>query len=226
MKKILNLVARLIVGFICCAMGTVMAINSNLGLSPWDVFHQGVSNISGLTIGQVSILAGIVIVIVSCLLGFKVGFATIANMIAIGAFIDFIIYLDFIPECNNIFTGIIMILGSMFVSAIGSYLYIGCGHGCGPRDGLMVVLMQITKKPVKVIRGIIEVGALVIGWILGGFAGLGTVITAFGIGYIVQFTYKILNFNVSAIEHKNLSQGYNFFKECIFENNKKELNLE
>lgn len=226
MKKLLSIAIRLIIGFFCCAAGTVMAINSNLGLSPWDVFHQGVSNISGITIGQVSILAGIIIVIISCLLGFKLGFATIANMIGIGTFMDFIIYLDFIPECNNIFTGIIMMLGSMFVAALGSYLYIGCGLGCGPRDGLMVVLMQITKKPVKLIRGIIEVGALVIGWILGGFVGIGTIITAFGIGYIVQFTYKLLNFNVSGIEHKNLEEGYKYFKECLFEGNKEKLNLE
>ncbi len=202
MKNLLKIVLRLIVGFFLCAMGTVMAIKSNLGLSPWDVFHQGISNISVLTIGQVSIVAGVAIVIISCILGVKVGYATIANMVGIGLFIDFIMYLDFIPKCSNIFTGIMMMIGSMFVIAFGSYLYIGCGLGCGPRDGLMVVLMQITKKPVKLIRGIIEVSALIIGAMLGGFVGVGTIITAFGIGYIIQFTYKILNFDVSCVEHK------------------------
>lgn len=215
MKNLLKIVLRLVVGFFLCAMGTVMAIKSNLGLSPWDVFHQGISNISVLTIGQVSIVAGVVIVIISCILGVKVGYATIANMVGIGLFIDFIMYLDFIPKCNNMFTGIIMIIGSMFVMSFGSYLYIGCGLGCGPRDGLMVVLMQITKKPVKLIRGIIEVSALIIGAMLGGFVGVGTIITAFGIGYIIQFTYKILNFNVSCVEHKNLEEGYKFIRECL-----------
>lgn len=215
MKNLLKIVLRLIVGFFLCAMGTVMAIKSNLGLSPWDVFHQGISNISVLTIGQVSIVAGVAIVIISCILGVKVGYATIANMVGIGLFIDFIMYLDFIPKCSNIFTGIMMMIGSMFVIAFGSYLYIGCGLGCGPRDGLMVVLMKITKKPVKLIRGIIEVSALIIGAMLGGFVGVGTIITAFGIGYIIQFTYKILNFDVSCVEHKNLEEGYKFIRESL-----------
>lgn len=119
-----------------------------------------------------------------------------------------------------------MIIGSMFVAALGSYLYIGCALGCGPRDGFMVVLMQITKKHVKLIRGIIEIGPLVIGWMLGGFVGIGTVATAFGIGYIVQFTYKLLNFDVSSIEHKNLEEGYKFVKECLVENDNKAINIE
>ena len=215
MRKLFILITRLISGFFLCAMGTVMAIKSNLGLSPWDVFHQGVSNISGLTMGQVSIFAGIIIVSISCFLGCKIGFGTITNMIIIGLFMDFIAYLNFIPNCNNLLSGIIMIIVSLFISSIGGYLYIGCGMGCGPRDGLMVTLMQITNKPIKLIRSLIEITALVVGWILGGLVGIGTIITAFGIGYCLQLTFKLFKFDVNSVNQKNFKDGFLFIKECL-----------
>lgn len=215
MKKILNLIIRITLGFLLCACGTVMALNSNLGLSPWDVFHQGLTNVTGLTMGQASIIVGVVIVIATSLLGLKVGLGTIANMIVIGCFIDLIIYIKIIPVCNNLFTGIIMLIGSLFASAIGSYLYIGCEMGCGPRDGLMMALVKLTGKSISIIRFCIEIGALIIGWILGGFVGVGTLVTAFGIGYCVQVIYKVFKSDVKLLNHRNIKEGLKFMNECI-----------
>jgi Predicted membrane protein len=202
-------------GFLLCACGTVMALNSNLGLSPWDVFHQGLTNVTGLTMGQASIIVGVVIVIATSLLGLKVGLGTIANMIVIGCFIDIIIYFKIIPVCNNIFTGIIMLIGSLFASAIGSYLYIGCEMGCGPRDGLMMALVKLTGKSISIIRFCIEMGALIIGYVLGGFIGVGTLVTAFGIGYCVQIIYKVFKSDVKLLKHRNIKEGIKFMNECI-----------
>ena len=215
MIKILGITLKMTLGFLLCACGTVLALNSNLGLSPWDVFHQGLTNVVNLTIGQASIIVGVVIVIITSILGLKVGLGTIANMIVIGCFIDLIMYTKIIPVCNNLFTGIVMMIASLFASAIGSYLYIGCEMGCGPRDGLMVALMKITGKPVSIIRFFIEMGALIIGWILGGFVGIGTLITVFGIGYCVQIVYKAFKFDVNSLRHRNLKQGIIFMNECI-----------
>ncbi|WP_160672365.1 hypothetical protein [Clostridium sp. C8-1-8] len=215
MKKILGIVIRMLLGFLLCACGTVMALNSRLGLSPWDVFHQGLTKVTGITLGQASIIVGIVIVIITSVLGLKVGIGTIANMIVIGCFIDLIIYTKLIPVCNSIGTGMLMMIGSLFVSAIGSYFYIGCEMGCGPRDGLMIALVKLTSKPISLIRFGIEMGALIIGWILGGFVGVGTFITAFGIGYCVQIVYKLLKFDVKALSHRNIKQGFIFINNCI-----------
>ncbi|MBD7911885.1 YczE/YyaS/YitT family protein [Clostridium cibarium] len=215
MKKIFGLIIRITLGFLLCAFGTVMALNSNLGLSPWDVFHQGLTKVTSLTMGQASIIVGILIVLITRILGLKVGLGTIANMIVIGCFIDFIIYIKIIPVCNNLFTGIIMMIGSLFASAIGSYLYIGCEMGCGPRDGLMIALVKLTGKSVSIIRFFIEMGALIIGWLLGGFVGIGTLFTAFGIGYCVQFIYKIFKFDIKLLNHRNIKEGIQFFNECI-----------
>lgn len=215
MYKILEIIMKMTLGFILCACGTVMAINSNLGLSPWDVFHQGLTNVTNLTMGQASIVISIVIVIITSILGLKVGLGTIANMLVIGYFIDFIMYKNLIPVCKNIYSGIFMMIMSMMFIAIGSYLYVACGMGCGPRDGLMILLAKITGKPVGIIRAFIEIAALTIGWFLGGFIGIGTVINAFGIGYFVQIVFKIFRFDVKSLNHKNMKQGLIFMKECI-----------
>lgn len=205
MKKIFNLIIRMTFAFLLCAVAVVMTINSNLGVSPWDVLHQGLTNITPLTMGQASIIVGIIIVIITSFLGINVGIGTIANMLLIGYFIDLVIKLNFIPVCNSLFTGIVMMVVGMFLMAMASYLYISCELGCGPRDGLMVALVKLTGKPVWIIRGCIELAALLVGWILGGFVGIGTLITAFGIGYCVQIVFKIFKFDVSVIRHKDIS---------------------
>lgn len=215
MYKILEIIMKMTLGFALCACGTVMAINSNLGLSPWDVFHQGLTNLTSLTMGQASIIVGVAIVIITSILGLKVGLGTIANILVIGYFIDFIMYRNLIPVSSNIYSGIFMMIVGMFLIAMGSYLYVACGMGCGPRDGLMIVLAKITGKPVGIIRASIEIAALTVGWFLGGFVGIGTLINAFGIGYFVQIVFKIFRFDVKSLKHKNMKQGFIFMKECI-----------
>lgn len=196
MKKIMSIIFRLLLGFICCAFGTVMAIQSNLGLSPWDVFHQGLSNITGLTIGQASIIVGLIVVTTTLLLKLEIGLGTIANMIIIGFFIDLIIYIDIIPLSSTLFSGVLMLIGSLVMMAIGSYFYISCKMGCGPRDGLMVVLVRVTGKSVGVIRFFIELSVLIVGWLLGGKVGIGTLITVMTVGSCVQLVFKIFKFDV------------------------------
>ncbi|WP_207707436.1 YczE/YyaS/YitT family protein [Clostridium tarantellae] len=198
---------RLLLGFILCATSTVLMLNSNLGLSPWDVFHQGVSGLTGITIGQASIMVGFVCVGIGIILGEKVGFGTILNMILVGQFMDIIMNMNIIPVSNNILISIIMMLIGMFIMGLGCVLYIGCGIGCGPRDGLMVGLSKKFNKSIKFIRSFIEISVLILGYFLGGKVGLGTVITAIALGYCIQLTFKICRFDVTKVKHKSLSDG-------------------
>lgn len=135
MKNKLLKFFRLIAGFIFCASSTIFMLNSNLGLSPWDVFHQGISRLTGITIGQASIIIGILFVIIGMCFGQRLGIGTILNMILVGQFIDLIMYLNIIPEATNMITGILMMIIGMLLMGYGCYLYISCGLGCGPRDG-------------------------------------------------------------------------------------------
>ncbi|SCJ06248.1 Uncharacterized BCR%2C YitT family COG1284 [uncultured Clostridium sp.] len=207
MKNKLYKILRLIVGFILCASSTIFMLNSNLGLSPWDVFHQGLSRITGITIGQANIIIGVLFVIIGICFGQKLGVGTILNMLLIGQFIDLIMYLDIIPIASNMITGIIMMIIGMLLMGYGCYLYISCGLGCGPRDGVMLVLNKLLKKPIKYIRAGMEILVLILGAILGGTVGLGTVISAMFLGYSIQLVFKLRSFDVTKVEHKSIIKG-------------------
>lgn len=198
---------RLIVGFIFCASSTIFMLNSNLGLSPWDVFHQGLSRITGITIGQANIIIGVLFVIVGMCFGQKLGIGTILNMLLIGQFIDLIMYLNIIPVASNMITGIIMMIIGMLLMGYGCYLYISCGLGCGPRDGVMLVLNKLLKKPIKYIRAGMEILVLILGIILGGTVGLGTIISAVFLGYSIQLVFRLRNFDASKVKHKSIIKG-------------------
>ena len=136
-------------------------------------------------------------------------------MILIGSFIDLINYIGIIPESGDLFSGILMLICSLFMNAIGTYLYIGSEMGCGPRDGLMIALVKISGKSVGLIRFYIELGALSIGWILGGTVGIGTLITVIGLGYCLQIVFKIFKFDVNTLKHKSIKESFVFLNQCI-----------
>ena len=215
MKILFETFFKLIIGFIIASIGVVMTINSNLGLSPWDVLHQGLSKITPLSIGGACIVVGLTVVLFSMFLGVNLVIGTILNTILMGVFIYWISYLNIIPLCSNFFTGTIMMILGMFLLGIGTYLYMSCGLGCGPRDGLMVALTKITKKPVKMIRAVIELSAMTAGYFLGGFVGIGTIITALGVGYCIQIIFTIFNFNANSIHHKSIKETFLWIKNCI-----------
>ncbi|AFS77837.1 hypothetical protein DUF161 [Gottschalkia acidurici 9a] len=200
-KTFLNFI-KLFIGLFLCALGIVMTINANLGLAPWDVFHKGISNILGTTIGQSNIIIGVFIVILDSLLGEKIGWGTLCNMFFVGIFMDFITSTSLISVMDTFTQGVIMILVGMFISGVASYLYISSGMGAGPRDGLMVALVKKTNKSVRFVRNSIEISVLTVGYVLGGFAGIGTLIISLGMGYFVQLAFKIFKFDVKKVKHR------------------------
>lgn len=206
---------RLFVGLFLYAVGIVMTINANLGLGPWDVFHQGLSMTIGITMGQASIAMGIIIVIINYFVGEKLGWGTLCNMLFIGIFMDMLMIYNLIPIYQNTILQVIMMLGGMFVIGLASYFYIGAGLGSGPRDGLMVLLTKKTGKSVRFIRNCIEITVFVAGYFLGGFVGVGTIIIALGIGYFVQFVFKLFRFDVKAVKHRYVEDDISYIKELL-----------
>lgn len=218
MIKLILTFLRLFFGFFIAAFGIVLTINSNLGLSPWDVLHQGISKITPLTIGEASMLTGVLVVITSIFLGVNLGIATILNTFLLGSFMDLIIYSGIIPYSHNLLSGIMMMLGGIILLALGTYFYMSCSLGCAPRDGLMVALTRITKKPVNLIRGSIELTVLILGYLLGGYVGIGTFITAVSVGMCIQIVFKIFKFDVHSVHHKSLKEGFLWIKDCLHTN--------
>lgn len=224
MKKAMYLLVRLFAGFILYGLAIVVMVNAEVGLSPWDVFHQGVSMKTGITMGQASIIVGLIIVILDAILGEGVGWGTVLNMIFIGVFLDIIKAMNIVPVADNLFMGLIMMVIGIILSAVATVLYLGAGLGSGPRDGLMLALNKKLSKPVGIIRTFIELSALVSGWFLGGKVGIGTVMSAFGLGYAIQFGFKICKINSKEIKHRIISDDIKYIKELI--QNKKNLQIE
>ena len=204
MKVFLIRFVNMAMGLILYAFGIVFIINANIGYAPWEVFHVGLTNTIGLSIGVTSIIVGIIIVIIVTALGEELGFGTICSMILTGIFLDIIFYMNFIPKMDELIFGIIMLIAGLFVIAIGSYFYIKSAFGVGPRDNLMVVLAKRIKLPVGLCRSLIELLVTAIGWILGGMVGIGTVISVIAIGFCIQIVFKIFKFDVTAIKHETL----------------------
>ena len=204
MKHFIIRIFNMIIGIIFYALGIVVTIKANIGYAPWDVFHVGLANTLGFSIGFSTILTGIVIVLITVLLGEKIGFGTISNMILLGIFLDIILYINIIPIPKNLIINILMLVAGLFIISIGSYFYIGSAFGAGPRDSLMVVLTRKTKISVGICRSAIELLVTIIGWFLGGMVGIGTVISVVAIGFCIQITFKILRFDITSIKHESL----------------------
>lgn len=190
-------------GLFLFAVGVVMNLYSNLGMSPWGVLQVGIANHVPLTLGQVSQLVGLVVLVIGWALGFAPGFATLMNMYFIGLFIDLIMEWGLVPRLDSPLGEYLLLLGSVVALGIGSLLYMGPKLGAGPRDGLMLGFVHKLDKPVSQVRGGIEVTVLVLGYLLGGPVGVGTVITALTVGVSVQFFLRLGGYDRNT-KHMNL----------------------
>ncbi|WP_313339733.1 hypothetical protein [Sedimentibacter sp.] len=210
MKNYLKRTVRLLFGLFLYSLGLILSVHANIGLAPWDAFGMGVSYITGISYGNVSILTGIVIlIIVAGFLKEKIGLGTILNTILIGVFFDLIQSIHLIPVMTNFFLGILMLLSGQVIVSLATYFYISSGMGSGPRDTLMVAMSKLFPKvPIGAIRGSIEGTVLIIGFLLGAKVGIGTVIAVFGISFILQATFKLLKFDIKAVVHENIFETF------------------
>lgn len=206
MKQFYFRLIRLILGLILYALGIVLTLRADIGYAPWEVFHAGLSETTGISFGTVTIIVGVLIAIVTVALGEKIGLGSILNMFLIGIFLDILLEFNIVPEAGTIVSGIVMIIAGLFIIAIASYFYIKSAFGTGPRDSLMVVLARKTKLPIGLCRGTIELLAVLIGWSLGGMVGIGTIISAFAVGFCVQITFKLFRFDATEVKHETLDQ--------------------
>jgi len=204
----LSRITKLIWGLFLYALGSVIIINAHIGYAPWDVFHVGAAKTMGVSVGTVAIVTGIFIGFLIFFLGEKIGLGTILNMVLIGGFIDIIFSINIIPLARSVPWSILMLMVALIMLALGTYFYISAGLGAGPRDSLMVALTRKTGLPIGVCRGMIEVTVVTIGWKLGGMVGIGTIITAFTIGFWIQIIFKVFQFDATKIEHETFSQTY------------------
>ena len=181
---------RLVVGLYLFGLGIAFQVQAALGLAPWDVFGQGLANITGLSFGLATVLASAIILLLWIPLKQKPGIGTVFNALLIGPFID--LSLIFVPSAAT--WGLAGQIGwyvlGMAIIALGTGIYIGARLGPGPRDGLMTGSVARFKKPVWMVRTALEGAATLIGLALGGPVGLGTLLFVVGIGPMVQISMR------------------------------------
>ena len=211
MKQLFFRLSNMTIGFLLTALGIIITLKANIGYAPWEVFHVGLSNTTGLSFGMTTIAVGIILAIIVTLLGEKLGFGTIASMVMTGVFADIILIMDIIPVAKNLAMGIVMLISGLFTISLGTYFYIKTAWGVGPRDNLMVVLARKTKIPVGICRCIVEFIVTFIGWLLGGMVGIGTIISVIAIGFCIQITFGLFKFKVTEVRHESLSDTLHAF---------------
>ena len=181
-------IGRCLFGLFLFGIGITLLIEAELGAAPWDVFHTGVTELTGMSTGLVIIVTGVLLMLLWIPLHERPGLGTILNAIVIGLVVD--LTAPLIPETDLLVIRIPMMLGGVVLIAVGSGFYIGAGLGPGPRDGLMTGLAKHTALgrsiSIRAARTFVELVVLTIGIALGGAIGIGTAVFAFGIGPLVQ----------------------------------------
>lgn len=191
-------------GLLLFGLGIVMTIKSNLGTAPWDALHLGLTHYVPFTLGQVSQLTGILVILLSFFLGMKPGWGTIANMYFIGLFIDFFMGTNWIPGPTEFLFQLALLLAGVWIIGWASFFYLSAALGAGPRDSFMVGSMNKTAWPVWKVRTIIESSVAILGYYLGGPIGIGTIIIALTLGPSIQWAFTIMGKRAQDIEHESL----------------------
>lgn len=211
MRSFFFRLAKMIFGFFLFALGIIITIQAKIGYAPWDVFHVGVSRVTGLSLGTVSILTGLVIILITALMKETLGIGSILNMLMIGMFIDLISGIGKIKPAGNFLTGLLMMMLGLLIVGIASYFYISAGFGAGPRDGLMVALSRKSGKSIGLCRGLLEFAATAAGYFLGGMAGIGTILYVVLIGIVVEIVFRLFRFDPKAVRHETMKESLAHF---------------
>ncbi|MGO9974660.1 MAG: YczE/YyaS/YitT family protein [Solirubrobacteraceae bacterium] len=181
---------QLLVGLVLFGVTAAMLVLANLGLDPWNVLHQGLSRTLGLGIGTWAIIVSFIALIGWLPLPHRPGIGTLANAILIGLVIDVVLARFHAP--HGLLERAVLLAGGVLGMGLATGLYIGAGLGAGPRDGLSVGIVARGGYSMRVVRTSVEASVLLIGWLLGGTVGIGTVLFAVTIGPITHVTIPAL----------------------------------
>jgi uncharacterized membrane protein YczE len=175
---------QLFAGLILYGISLALLIRAGLGLAPWDVLHQGLARITGTSVGQMVIAVSFVVLLAWIPLRQRPGFGTIANALLVGVAVDLTMLV--IDDVKALPWRLLLLIAGVALNGLATALYIGASLGPGPRDGLMTGVVARTGRSVRLVRTVIELAVLVLGWLLGGTVGVGTVLYAVSIGPIAH----------------------------------------
>jgi uncharacterized membrane protein YczE len=196
---------QIVAGLLVFSLGVHLTIYANIGLAPWDCLGMGIAKHTPLNYGLSMTCMAVIILLIDLALREKIGYGTIIDALLTGNFVQMYNDLNPFPENQNLWMGIVlMVIGFVFM-ALGMWIYMKAAQCCGPRDALLVGLgKRMPKLPIGLVEILLWAVVLLLGWLLGGPVGIGTLISTFGAGAVMQLVYNAVRFEPREVKHRGV----------------------
>lgn len=194
-------------GLLVFSFGVHLTIFANIGLAPWDCLGMGISYHTPLNYGLAMTLMAAAILLIDLGLRERIGFGTVIDALLTGNFVQLFNDLNPLPKNQNLWAGVVLMLTGFVFMALGMWIYMKAAQGCGPRDSLLVGLgKRMPRVPIGVVEILLWAVVLLIGWLLGGPVGIGTLISTVGAGAVMQGVYHLLRFEPRNVRHRDIAE--------------------
>jgi uncharacterized membrane protein YczE len=203
--KVVRQWLQIAAGLLVFALGVHLTIFANIGLAPWDCLGMGIAKHTPLNYGVAMTLMAVIILGIDLLLKERIGFGTVIDALLTGNFVQLYNDLNPLPLNTNLWLGILIMLAGFAFMALGMMIYMKGEQCCGPRDSLLVGLgKRLPRWPIGLVEILLWAVVLLAGWLLGGPVGIGTLISTFGAGLVMQLVYSALHFEPRSIRHRDI----------------------
>ncbi len=196
---------QIVAGLLVFSLGVHLTIYANIGLAPWDCLGMGIAKHTPLNYGLSMTCMAVIILLIDLALRERIGYGTIIDALLTGNFVQMYNDLNPLPENQNLWAGIVLMAIGFVFMALGMWIYMKAGQCCGPRDALLVGLgKRMPGLPIGLVEILLWTAVLLIGWLLGGPVGIGTLISTFGAGAVMQAVYNVVRFEPRDVKHRSV----------------------
>ena len=206
------------VGLLFFGFGIYLTIQANIGAAPWDSFSLGLSSVLGIKFGNAAVMISFLVLLVDILLREKIGIGMLLDAILVGKTVDLLNFLDLVKPQQSPLSGALCMIAGMAVCGFAQAIYMRAALGCGPRDALLVGLSRrLSRLPIGGVSIGIQATVAVIGWLLGGSIGLGTLLFALLQGPIMELVFRLVRFDAKAVRHQDLPESLRVLSGRVLE---------
>ena len=218
-KDIISGWLKIVFGLLVFALGVHLTIRADLGVAPWDCLGMGLARHTPLNYGLAMTSIGVIVLLIDILMKEKIGFGTIIDALLTGNFVQMFNDIDPFPKTTGIFAGMIIIVAGLALMALGQFFYMTSAQCCGPRDTLLVGLgRRLDRLPIGAVQVILLGSVLFAGWLLGGPVGIGTLVSTFGSGIVMQIIYDLIKFEPRNVKHRSVIETAKILRTCKVRN--------
>ncbi len=196
----------LLAGTTLTSVGVYLMLRADIGLEPWSVFHQGLELTTGISFGLASSLTGFAAIVCAVILGESFGVGTIINIVLCGVQIDLLNAWDLVPLPESLPGGVLLLFLGMEGLVLGTWLYMASELGAGPRDAMTVAIARRVRRSVGPCRVVMDCTVTVLGFFMGGKVGLGTVLAAVCVGWLMDLTFRLVRFDPTRLRQENIAE--------------------